>query len=252
MTGDFMETVCDSGAKADAKVCEGKGGETGRSVNKKIIFRIAPIAVILIASGSGLKNKTCTDCTATPAVSISLDDTPPAGATVLSFSLPIAGISLTPSSGSPVSVYSPTSFSPVELTRLQTDSALIVAAAQVPSDTYTSIKVTIGASSGVFINANPNQSTITGSNVPCTFGKVCHLPTGAATTVNIPLRLSVTDVNQWIGLDVNLDNAIVNTNNTISVDFTQPNVFTATTTHAWVSLPEQSTPSKTSPAKSPV
>jgi hypothetical protein len=62
------------------------------------------------------------------------------------------------------------------------------------------------------------------------YGKVCNLPTGAATTVNIPLKLTVSNLNQWIGLNVNLNNAIVTTNNTISVDFTQPNVLTATTT----------------------
>jgi len=199
-------------------------------VNKDLILPMIPIAVILMASCSGLKNKTCTDCTATPAISISLYDTPPTGVTVLSFSLPIAGISLTPSSGSPISVYSPSSLVPIELTRLQTDSALIVAAAKVPPDTYTSINVTIGASSGVFINANPNQATITGTNVSCAYGKVCDLPTGAATTVKIPLKLSVANINQWIGFDVNLNNAIVTTNNTISVDFMQPNVFTVTTT----------------------
>ena len=199
-------------------------------MNKELILPASVIAVILMASCSGLKNKTCTDCTATPAISISLYDTPPTGITILSFTLPIAGISLTPSSGSPVSVYSPTSLVPTEVTRLQTDSALIVAAAKVPPDTYTSINVTIGASSGVFINVNPNQAAITGTNVSCAYGKVCDLPTGAATTVKIPLKFSVTNINQWIGLDVDLNNAIVTTNNTISVDFMQPNVFTVTTT----------------------
>ena len=199
-------------------------------MNKEFILPASLIAAVLMASCSGLKNKPCTDCTSTPTISITLYDTPPAGVTVLSFTLPIAGISLTPSSGSPISVYSPTSLVPTEVTRLQTDSAPIVAAAKVPSDTYTSINVTIGASSGVFINANPNQVTITGTNVSCASGKVCALPTGAATTINIPLKLSVANVNQWIGLNVNLDNAIVTTNNAISVDFMQPKVFTVTTT----------------------
>jgi len=43
--------------------------------------------------------------------------------------------------------------------------------------------------------------------------------------------------NQWIGLDVNLNNAITTTNNTtIGVDFTQPNTLSATTTPA-VNMP---------------
>jgi Domain of unknown function (DUF5666) len=197
---------------------------------KELILPMALIALLPMTSCSGLKNKTCTDCTATPTVIVTLYDTPPTGVTLLSFSLPIAGISLSPSSGSPISIYSPTSLIPTELTRLQTDSALIVTAAKVPVDTYTSINVTVAASSGVFINANPNQATITGTNASCAYGNVCNLPTGAATTVNIPLKLTVTNQNQWIGLDVNLNNAIITTNYTVSVDFMQPNVFTATTT----------------------
>ena len=198
--------------------------------SRELILPTALIVLLPMISCSGLKNKSCTDCTTTPTVSISIYDTPPAGGTVLSFTLPIAGISLSPSSGSPISVYSPTTLVPTELTHLQTDSALLVTAAQIPADSYTSINVTVGATSGVFINANPNQATITGSNVSCAYGKVCDLPTGAATTVNVPLKLTVSNLNQWIGLNVNLNNAIVTTNNTITVDFMQPNVLTATTT----------------------
>lgn len=197
---------------------------------KELILPVAFIALLPMISCSGLTHKTCTDCTANPTVSVSLYDSPPTGITLLSFSLPIAGISLTPSSGSPISIYSPMSLIPTELTRLQTDSALVVTAAKVPADTYTSINLTVAGSSGVFINANPNQTTITGTNVSCAVGNVCNLPAGAATTVNVPLKLTVTNQSQWIGLGVDLNNAIVATNNAISVDFMQPNVFTATTT----------------------
>jgi hypothetical protein len=201
--------------------------------SKRILFLFAVVSCLPLASCSGLHSGCSTGCTTGDAnVTITLFDTPPAGVTVLSFSLPIVGISLTPSSGSPVSI-SPTSVVPKELTRLQTDSTTVVTAAKVPAGTYTSINVTLGPSSGVFVNANPNHSTITGSgNVSCVFGQVCNLPAGAAATVNIPLSLTLTNnQNQWIGLDVNLNNAIITTNTTvISVDFTQPKVFTATTT----------------------
>jgi len=202
--------------------------------SKRSLLLLATVAFLPLASCSHLQSGCSTGCTTGDAnVTITLFDTPPAGVSVLSFSLPILGISLTPSSGSPVSIYSPTSIVPTELTRLQTDSTAIVTAVKVPAGTYTSINVTVGASSGVFINANPNQSTITGSgNLSCAYGKVCNLPTGAAATVNIPLSLTLTNnQNQWIGLDVNLNTAIITTNTTvISVDFTQPKVFTATTT----------------------
>jgi hypothetical protein len=150
-------------------------------------------------------------------------DTPPTGVTLLSFSLPIVGISLTPTTGSDVSIYSPATVVPTEVTRLQTDSALIVAGVSVAAGTYTSINVTISAPSGIFINTS-------GSTVgACANGLVCGLVNGAATTVKVPISLTLTSgQNQWIGLNVKLNNAIVTTGG-IGIDFTQANVFSATT-----------------------
>lgn len=163
-------------------------------------------------------------------MNVTLYDTPPSGVSVLSFSLPIVGISLTPSSGSDVSIYSPTTIVPTELTHLQTDSALIVAGAQVPAGNYTAVKVTLAASTGVFINGSSSTITWNSGAKSCLSGAVCQLPTGAAATITVPLTVTLSDnVTQWIGLDVNLNNAIVTTGG-IGVDFTQTNVFTATTT----------------------
>ena len=182
------------------------------------------VAAMSLSSCSGL-NSVCTDCTSGNAnVTVTMFDTPPTGASVLSFSLPIVGISLTPSSGSPVSVYSPTTIVPYELTRLQSDSALVVSGATVATGTYTSLNITIAATSGVWVNASSSSIS------SCTSGNVCYLPAGAATTVAVPINLTLNNnQNQWIGIDVNLNNAITTTNG-ITVDFTLPNVFTATTT----------------------
>ena len=56
------------------------------------------------------------------------------------------------------------------------------------------------------------------------------MPSGAATTIQIPISLTLTaNQNQWVGLDFSLANAITTTNG-ITVDFNQPKVMTATTT----------------------
>jgi hypothetical protein len=201
--------------------------------SKKCSLFVALVAVLALSSCSGLKTTCTTNCgtTGNAKVNVTLYDTPPTGVSVLSFSLPIAGISLTPTTGSDVSIYSPTTIAPTEITHLQTDSALIVSGAAVPAGSYTAVKITLTASKGVFINTS--GSTITWTSNPagsCANGAVCNLPNGAAATITVPLTLTLSsNVTQWIGLNVNLNNAITSTNG-ISVDFTLPNIFTATTT----------------------
>jgi hypothetical protein len=202
-------------------------------MNPKSTLLLLVIAAVLgLASCSGSNNKCTTNCaTGNASVSITLFDTPPSGVTVLSFSLPIVGISLTPSTGSAVPIYSPTTIVPTEITRLQAESALITLGAQVPAGTYTSLNVTLAASSGVFINYSGSTIAVS-SSLSCPNGGVCNLPTGAAATINIPISLTLTSgQNAWIGIDVNLNNAITSpTTASIGVDFTQPKTFTAITT----------------------
>ncbi|HKV79719.1 MAG TPA: DUF4382 domain-containing protein [Candidatus Sulfotelmatobacter sp.] len=154
-------------------------------------------------------------------MSITLRDLPPAGVSILSFTLSVAGVSLTPSSGTLVTVpITPTSY---EMALLQTDSRLVGSNLSVPAGAYTSINVTVTVSSGVFINTS-------GATVgKCANGAVCALPSGAATTIQVPISLTLTEnQHQWVGLDFNIRNAITS-NNGITVDFNQPNVMTATT-----------------------
>jgi hypothetical protein len=206
----------------------------GCSMNWKCaVTLVVAIAALSLSSCSGM-NSTCTsNCTNGNAnVTITIYDTPPSGASILSFSLPIVGISLKPQTGSPVSVYSPSAIQPTELTRLATDSSLVVSGATVAAGTYASLQVTIGATSGVFVNysGSPITYMLNGSNFTCVRFAVCMLPAGAATTVTVPISLTLNGhQSYWVGLDVNLNNAILSTNG-ISVDFTQANVFTATTT----------------------
>ena len=190
----------------------------------KALFLFAfSVMVLVLGSCSGVKKGGCsTGCGSGNAnLSVTLFDLPPTGVSILSFILPVAGISLTASSGTLVAVpITPTSY---EMTRHQTDSTLVGSNLSVPAGTYTSINVTVTTSSGVFINTS-------GATVgKCTNGAVCPLPSGAATTIQVPISLTLTEnQNQWVGLEFNLRNAITTTNG-IAVDFNQPNVMTATT-----------------------
>jgi len=198
--------------------------------SKRVLLILGISAIFALTSCSGLKTAVCTtNCTVSgnATLNLTLSDTPPSGVGVISFTLPISGISLVPSTGSPVSVYSGGS---VELTRLQSDSALVATGVSVPVGSYTAIKVTLGTSSGIFVNAS--SGSITSSAGTCAAGAFCALPPGAATTITytFPSALSLSaNQTQWIGLDFDLNNALT-TANGITVDFGQANVLTATTT----------------------
>jgi len=193
--------------------------------SRKSLFVIALVAILALSSCSGLKNKCTTNCgggTGNAALSITISDAPPTNATVVSFTLPIIGITLTPSTGSPVSVFSTGNF---ELTRLQSDTNLIVSKKEIAAGTYTAINVTVSAPSGVFAN------TSTGSLGSCPSGDFCSITGNAATitfTFSTPLTLTA-NANQWLNLDFNYNKAIVSSNGALSIDMTQTGVMTAST-----------------------
>lgn len=196
---------------------------------KSLVF-LSVVALFSMSSCSGPKGGGCvTGCGGNNAtLSITMFDTPPTGVDLLSFTLPISQLSLTPSSGSGVSLTA--AVSSVEATRLQTDSALIVDAASVAAGNYTALSLTLGpttAISNTFINTS--GSTISWNGGSCVNGAACYLPAGAKATVSVPLTLTLsTGQTQWIGLNLNLANAIT-TSGGLSVDFSQANVLTATT-----------------------
>jgi len=160
-------------------------------------------------------------------LSVSISDTPPPNTTVLSFTLPIIGISLTSSSGSQVSVFSSSTPANFEMTRLQTDSDVVVTNASVAAGTYTAVNVTVGAASGTFIN---NSGAAVGSCPAAVPFSVCAIPVGVSATITVPINLTLTsDAHQWLGLDFNYNNAIVTTSG-ITINMQQPGVLTATTT----------------------
>lgn len=204
----------------------------GVSMNsKRCLFVLAMVALAfgVLNSCSGLENKCTTNCggSGDASLSVTISDTTPTGASVVSFSLPILGITLTPSSGSPVSVFSSSAGTYFELTRLQTDTNLITASQKVAAGTYTAVNVTVAAPSGVFINSS---SASMGS---CVTTAVCALSGNAATityTFSSPLTLTA-NANQWLNLDFNYNNAVVvSSSGALSIDVTQSGVMTATST----------------------
>jgi hypothetical protein len=151
---------------------------------------------------------------------------------LLSFTLPITGISLTPSTGSNAPIA--TTAASFEATHLQTDSALIADAVSVPAGTYTTLNVVLGpttATSNIFINESGSTITwTTGKGGSCANGAVCILPAGAFYQIPIALPLTLSGgQDYWIGLDLNLNNAIT-TAGGLTVDFSQAGVLTAITT----------------------
>ena len=169
---------------------------------KYLVFAVVA-AVLSLSSCSGVHNRCTTNCVVNgdALLSVSISDTPPANTTILSFTLPITGIKLTTSTGTDVSVFGSTAN--FELTRLQSDSDVVVTNASVPAGTYTSLTVAFGSPKGVFINAS-------GSTVgTCAAGAVCPI-SGAFSSITVPL-INFTlnaNANQWLDLDFNYNNAI--------------------------------------------
>jgi Domain of unknown function (DUF4382) len=198
--------------------------------SKKSLLLVVVAALFTLSSCSGLKTRCTVNCggTGNSSLSLTISDTPPTNATVVSFSLPIIGITLTPSSGSAVSVFSSNPSTDFELTRLQSDTNLVATNVTVAAGTYTAVNVTVAAPSGVFVNA-------TGATVgPCVSGAFCGI-TGSAATITYtypsgsPLTLTA-NATQWLDLDFNYNNAVVTTNNALAIDVTQTGVLTASST----------------------
>jgi hypothetical protein len=169
-------------------------------------------------------------------------DTPLAGTSIVSFKVTVTGVSLTPSTGKPVNLTLNPSTPIIELTRLQSDSAFL-GTSTVPSANYTS--ATISFSSPDIVLVNQTTVALTGGTAPCPVSPVttCEFrpaTSGMITLTTAPFPLTLTPNQQTgLSLDFNLNNAITMTNGAVSVDFTQPNVLSATT------LPRTGTPTGT-------
>jgi hypothetical protein len=202
------------------------------SRGKHFISQLALSMPLLCTACSGLPQGGSTppaSGTATVALTMSATPlTPPPGTTILSFSVNVNSIALTPSSGTAFSFPLNTGSSTfaVDLTRLQSDSAFLGLSTGVPAGLYTSI--TVGLS-----NPAVTYCTIAVGTPGCTAGSVTTIQPSVATPV-ITTSFTLTG-NQQTGLALNFDmNKAITVDATTqipSVDLTVANVLTA------VSLP---------------
>lgn len=169
-------------------------------------------------------------------ISLTLRATPPspsAHLSILAFRGTVTGVSLTPSSGSALSVglvSGTTSSYVAEFKRLQTDSALLSTAASVPAGTYNSLTATF--SDVLLTYCTQPSSGVAG----CSSGSLGQI-TGSAGSANASsgaFPLTVTNGEKLgVVLDVNIANAITASGQTISaVNLAAPNVLAATVLQA--------------------
>src|SRR6202140_2319080 len=155
---------------------------------------------------------------------------------VLSATVDITGITLNPTTGSAVAMtLSPTVY-PVDLTRLQTDTAFL-GTLSLPAATYTSATVTFSAPT--LTVDNQSGATLNGTCLTCTICKIV-LTAGSSQVISAPFPLTLTSGQaKGISLNLNLNDAITVTSGTLALNFSAADVVTAAT------LPRTGAPSGT-------
>jgi hypothetical protein len=134
-------------------------------------------------------------------VALTMTDTPPSNASILSAKVTLTGATLSPGN---VSLFSGSTT--VELTRLQTDIAYITTATNIPAGNYTSVTLT-------FANPSLTIENDTASAIgSCTIGNICTMaPTSTAnlsTTVLLTSFTAASTAPLGLLVDVNLDNVL--------------------------------------------
>src|SRR6266849_1861437 len=105
---------------------------------RKNVFRsMLLVAAISLASCSGMPKAVGGGGGGNTTLSLTMTDTLLPGTSILSFKVTVTGVSLTPSTGKPVSLTLNPTTPIVELTHLQSDSAFL-GTSTVPSANYTS------------------------------------------------------------------------------------------------------------------
>lgn len=153
---------------------------------------------------------------------------------VLSATVSITGITLNPTSGNAVPLtLSPTAY-PVDLTRLQADTALL-GVLSLPAGTYSSATVTFSAPTLTL--DNQSGTTLNGT---CLTGTICKivLPAGSSQVTAAPFPLTLTAGQaSGISLNLNLNDAITVSSGTVTLNFSAADTFNVAT------LPRIGTPS---------
>jgi hypothetical protein len=195
---------------------------------------ILTASALLLNACSGVPNGG-TPATGTATLSVTMSATPlvpPPGATVLSFTVDVVGISLTPSGGGTAVAVPLTSGSgtyAVDLTRLQSDSVLLATTGTITAGTYTGVSLSLS-------NPSLTYCTVTTGVPGCNVGSIATITAGAATP-SATTTLTLTS-NQQTGIELNLDlNQLVTVATTTQIptlDLTATNALTT------VALPKTS------------
>jgi len=134
------------------------------------LFVSAMMTALLAGCSSNMVNTTAvTQSAGTVPVSITMTDDPPAGVSVLFFQVSLTDATLTPTTGSPVSLLSNNTPVQIDVTQLQALSAFL-STANVAAGTYKSLSLTFANPQLVIFN---QSDTALGST--CAVGTVCQL-----------------------------------------------------------------------------
>jgi hypothetical protein len=133
------------------------------------LFVSAMIIALLAGCASITLGPAVTPSAGTVPVSISMTDDPPAGVSVLFFQVSLTNATLTPASGSPVSLLNNNTPIQIDVTQLQALSAFL-STANVTAGTYNSLSLTFA--SPLLVIFNQSNSAL-GST--CAVGSVCQI-----------------------------------------------------------------------------
>lgn len=174
------------------------------------------LAAFSISSCSGPKGTggCTTNCTGGSGnISFTLvADTLPTHPTILSFTIAVLGVTVT-SSTSTKSLTPPSA--PIDLMRLQSDSAFLGTLTGVPNETISSLSVALDARQLTFLN----DTGVALTSPSCAVNAVCTFSPSATGAVLINNVNQVFSSNIGFGLDFNLANAITVTGSTLTVNF---------------------------------
>ncbi len=133
------------------------------------LFVTAMITGLLAGCSSNMVNSTVTPQAGTVPVSLTMTDDPPAGVSVLFFQVSLTDASLTPTTGSPVSLLSNNTPIQIDVTQLQALSAFL-STANVPAGPYKNLSLTFASPQLVIFNQSDSSIAST-----CAVGSVCQL-----------------------------------------------------------------------------
>lgn len=136
--------------------------------------------------------------------------TPPPGTNILSYSLTVGGVTLTPATGNPINIPGPLTF---DMMRLQSDSGLLtLTPLTVPAGTYTTLTVSL---TGATVTFCTNTAGVPGCNTSSVVSKTAG---AALPIITLPNGGLVLTSNQKAGLslDFNIGGTLTLTGQTIS------------------------------------